>query len=83
MGNFDHGTTYMRVGGDDAELRPWHYTYAYKRKPKCVESQLCLSRVSLLFSSRHARFAVRIRQFWSGKEPGLIGSVSPNRVRKS
>jgi len=27
MGNSDHGTTYMRVGGDDGELRPWHYIY--------------------------------------------------------
>jgi len=26
-GNSDHGTTYMRVGGDDGELRPWHYIY--------------------------------------------------------
>ena len=26
MGNSDHGTTCMRVGGDDGELRPWHYT---------------------------------------------------------
>ena len=27
MGNSDHGTTYMRVGGDEGELRPWHYIY--------------------------------------------------------
>ena len=26
MGNSDHGATYMRVGGDGGELRPWHYT---------------------------------------------------------
>ena len=25
MGNSDHGTAYIRVGGDDGELRPWHY----------------------------------------------------------
>ena len=24
-GNSDHGTTYRRVGGDDGELRPWHF----------------------------------------------------------
>ena len=36
MGNSDHGTTYMRVGGDDGELRPWHYIYVYsiESKPK-------------------------------------------------
>ena len=27
MGNSDHGTTYMREGGDDGELRLWHYIY--------------------------------------------------------
>jgi len=27
MGNSDHGTTHMRVGWDDGELRPWHYIY--------------------------------------------------------
>jgi len=27
MRNSDHGTTYMRVGGDNGELRPWHYLY--------------------------------------------------------
>ena len=29
MENSDHGTTYMRAGGDDGELRPWHYIYVY------------------------------------------------------
>ena len=29
MGNSDHDTTYMRLGGDDGELRPWHYIYVY------------------------------------------------------
>ena len=29
MGNSDHGTTCMRVGGDDGELRPLHYIYLY------------------------------------------------------
>ena len=32
MGNSDHGTTYMRVGEDDGELRPWHYIYVYNQK---------------------------------------------------
>jgi len=31
MGNSDQSTTYMMVGGDDGELRPWHYIY--ERKP--------------------------------------------------
>ena len=37
MGNSDHGTTYMRVGGDDGELRPWHYIYVYS-----IESRLTI-----------------------------------------
>jgi len=37
MGNSDHGTTYMRVGGDNGELRPWHYIYVYS-----IESRLIL-----------------------------------------
>ena len=37
MGNSDHGATHMRVGGDDGELRPWHYTYVYS-----IESRLIL-----------------------------------------
>jgi len=32
MGNSDHGATYMRVGGDDVELRPWHYIYERERE---------------------------------------------------
>ena len=35
MGNSDHDTTYMRVGGDDGKLRPWHYIYVYS-----IESRL-------------------------------------------
>ena len=31
MGNSYHGTTYMRVGGDDGELLPWHYIYEGRR----------------------------------------------------
>ena len=27
MGISDHGTTYIKVGGDDGELRPWHYIH--------------------------------------------------------
>ena len=36
MGNSDHGTTCMRVGGGDGELRPWHYIYvdSIESKPK-------------------------------------------------
>ena len=35
MGNSDHVTTYMRVGGDDGELRSWHYIYV-----NSIESRL-------------------------------------------
>ena len=35
MGNSDHGTTYMTGGGDDRELRPWHYIYV-----NSIESRL-------------------------------------------
>ena len=31
MGNSDYGTTYVRVGGDDGELRPWHYICESRR----------------------------------------------------
>ena len=34
MGNFEHGTTYMRVGGDDGELRPLHYMYVYSNESR-------------------------------------------------
>jgi hypothetical protein len=37
MGNPDHGTTYMRVRGDDGELRPWHFIYVYS-----IENRLML-----------------------------------------
>jgi len=38
MGNSDHGTTYMRIIGDDGELRPWHYIYVCPKftRPPCV-----------------------------------------------
>jgi len=36
MGNSDHGTTYMRVGRDDGELRPWHYIYVYSIESRLV-----------------------------------------------
>ena len=29
MGNSDHGTKYMRAGGDDGELRPWRCMHVY------------------------------------------------------
>jgi len=35
MGNSDHGTTYMRVGGDNGELRLWQRIYVYS-----IESRL-------------------------------------------
>ena len=37
MGNSDHGTKYMRVGGDDGELRPWHYI---DTAPALMEAQV-------------------------------------------
>ena len=56
MGNFDHGTTYMRVGGDDGELRPWHYIYVYG-----IESRLIRRRI---FETSQARSAE-----WTGHHP--------------
>ena len=55
MGNSYHGTTYMRVGGDDGELRPWHYIYVYSieydvlgfgcrvKRPHCRRPRECKS----------------------------------------
>jgi hypothetical protein len=37
MGNSDHGTKYVRVGGDDEELRPWLYIYV-----DSIESRLMM-----------------------------------------
>ena len=31
MGNSDHGTIHVRAGGDDGELRPWHFIYEGRR----------------------------------------------------
>ena len=47
MGNSDHGTTYMRVGGTDGELRPWHYVYV-----DGIESRLMVRGPSLPVSLR-------------------------------
>ena len=40
MGNSDHGATYMRVGRDDGEFRPWHYIYVYSIALWDVQSRL-------------------------------------------
>ena len=44
MGNSDHGTTCMRVGGDDGELRPWHYIFAYSIESKLIRRVIYESR---------------------------------------
>ena len=45
MGNSDHGTKYMRVGGDDGELRPWHYVHVYSHLQKLRQrARSCASR---------------------------------------
>ena len=44
MGNSDHGTEYMRVGGDYEEFRPWHYIYVYS-----IESRLIRTVTYLVF----------------------------------
>ena len=31
MGKSDHSTSYMRAGGDDGKLRPWHFVYEGRR----------------------------------------------------
>ena len=36
MGNSDHGTTYMRVGGDDGELLPGHYIPVYSIERRLI-----------------------------------------------
>ena len=49
MGNSDNGTSYMRVGGDDGEHRPWHYIYVYS-----IESRLIM-RVIYVYSKDLAK----------------------------
>ena len=39
MGNSDHGTSYMRVGGHDGELRLWHYIYVYSIESRLIRNQ--------------------------------------------
>ena len=36
MGNTDHGTAYMRGGGDDVEFQPWHYMYVYSIEMRLI-----------------------------------------------
>ena len=36
MGNSDHGTTYIKEGGDDGELRQWHYIYLYSIERRLI-----------------------------------------------
>ena len=36
MGNSDRGTSCMRVGGNDGELRPWHYIYVYSTDSRLI-----------------------------------------------
>ena len=38
MGNSDYDTAYMRVGGDDGELRLWHYIYVYSIRGRLIMS---------------------------------------------
>ena len=42
METTEHGTTYMMAGGDDGELRPWHYTQSrsvWNLTPKlCIQN---------------------------------------------
>ena len=39
MGNSDHGTTYVRVRGDDGELRPWHLMYVYSIESRLIRRE--------------------------------------------
>jgi len=47
------------------------------------QTQLCISRVDRLFSTRHAGVPVPIRQRWSGNEPQLTTFVSQIRQGQS
>jgi hypothetical protein len=75
------------VGDSTSRCKPESYTSGKPyTKPEPVlrltgtllESERCLTRVYRLVSSCHAGFAVQIRHFWSGNEPGLTKLVSPS-----
>jgi len=57
MGNSDHGTTYMRVGGDDGELRPWHYIYVYSIESRLIRRVIYESKSRLAPGGQRGRGA--------------------------
>ena len=50
MGNSDNGTTHMRVGEDNGELRPWHYMYVYSIKSRLIRRVIYESNSGALVS---------------------------------
>ena len=58
MGISDHDTTYMRVGGDDGELRLWHYTYVYsiESTPKSREAHRSVAAEFVVCAAPHRPF---------------------------
>ena len=73
MGNFDHGTSYMREVGDDGELRPWHYIYVHS-----IESRL-IRKVQPPQPETRNRFSARTpskgRQAAFFRAPDFSGSI--------
>ena len=66
IGNSDHGTTYMREGGDDGKLRPWLYIYVY-----IIESKRDLDRRKVLLGlAIHG--LVQVRQVRLREERGFF-----------
>ena len=52
MGNADDGTAYMRVGGDDGKLRPWHYI-CEGRRSRGIKHSLRLTFVDMFVPPNH------------------------------
>ena len=83
MENFDHDTTYMRVGGDDAKLRPWHYicgggTTARARRPPEMKEGCAPVRES-------THWCPGPPDFWKAQRfadlPGTFGRAGTNHGR--
>ena len=77
MGNSDHGTTYMREGGDDGELRPWHYIYVYSIGSRLVRRVRYDSHIRNLV--RYAERSVAVRRVPRGR---IVPRVLPRLKRE-
>ena len=68
---------------ETSSTEQWRKRIYKLRRQEGDTPYLCLTQTDRLFSSWHAGSPVRIRQLWSGKEPGLTKMVWSNELRQS